>query len=88
MGRKTIPILVVLLLLCACTRTVYVPQQVDVPVPVYCPAPAVPPFQSYVVHDPQAPPGKVLSGLVATLWEAESQNKQLRSILSACQKHK
>ena len=87
MGYKTIPLFVIFLL-ASCTRTVYVPQSVDVPVPIYCPAPDVPAFQSYVVHDKNATPGKVVAGLIATLWEAESQNRELRDLLSACQRPK
>ncbi len=77
-------VVLVLLGLTGCTRTVYVAQKVDVPIMVHCKAPEMPPFVSYVVHDPQSSPGQVVSGLVATLWEAEKQNDQLREIIQIC----
>jgi len=70
---------------------VYIPQKVMIEVPVYCNPPVVPPFVNYV--SPEIPktekePEGLASQIVATLWEATEQNKELRQALTACQNPK
>jgi len=70
---------------------VYIPQKVMVEVPVYCKAPVVPDFINYIsstIPKTEKEQEILASQIVATLWEATEQNKELRQALTVCQNPK